>query len=115
MPASSEGSRLTWLGQLVVLLFVIAGGFGAWKMFVPKPIGGGHPGAPSQPSRPLFGGGDSTPVEIGIAYGTEKQRWMEWAVQQFAQTPEGKRIKVNLIPKGSLESAQAILNGDQKI
>jgi Ca-activated chloride channel family protein len=54
-------------------------------------------------------------AEIGIAYGTEKQRWLQWAVEQFAITPAGQRIKVNLIPKGSLEGAQAILAGDQKI
>jgi len=31
---------------------------------------------------------------------------MQWAVEQFTQTNDGKRIKVNLIPKGSLEAAQ---------
>ena len=54
-------------------------------------------------------------VEIGIACGTEKNGWLEWAVTEFAKTPEGKQIKVNLIPMGSLESANALLNGDQRI
>jgi hypothetical protein len=54
-------------------------------------------------------------VEIGVAYGTEKQRWLESAVRQFASTPEGKLIKVNLIPKGSIEATQAILSGDKSI
>ena len=61
----------------------------------------------------ITGGGE--PVELGIAYGTEKQRWLEWAVQEFAKTRDGKRIKVNLIPMGSLEGAHALLNGDQRI
>ncbi len=110
MADSSQGTRLTWLGQLFVLLFVAACGFGAWKMFATKPAGG----EPSS-TRSIFGGNDTAPVEIGVAYGTEKQRWLQWAVEQFAQTADGKRIKVNLIAKGSLEGAQAILAGDQKI
>ena len=61
----------------------------------------------------LFSGGPK--VEIGIAYGTEKQRWLEWAVAEFAKTSEGKHINVNLIPMGSLEGAHAILGGDKRI
>ncbi len=61
----------------------------------------------------VLGGGP--PVEIGIAYGTEKQRWLEWAVSEFAKTPDGRRIKINLIPMGSLEGAHALLSGDQRI
>src|SRR5262249_29604455 len=37
-----------------------------------------------------------------------------WAVQDFAATPEGQRIKINLIPKGSLEGAQAIYRDEDK-
>jgi Ca-activated chloride channel family protein len=109
-----QGPRLTWLGQLFVLLFIGACGFGAWALFLKKPIGGDAT-VPAQPSKSFFGGNDAPAVEIGIAYGTEKQRWLQWAVEQFAQTADGKRVKVNLIPKGSLEGAQAILAGDQKI
>lgn len=55
------------------------------------------------------------PVEIGIAFGTEKQKWLEWAVAEFAKTPEGKKVKVNLIPMGSLEGVEAILRKDKRI
>lgn len=110
MADSSQGTRLTWLGQLFVLLFVAVCGFGAWKMFATK-----SPDTAPSSGRSIFGGNETVSAEIGIAYGTEKQRWLQWAAEQFAQTPEGKRIKVNLIPKGSLEGAQAILGGDQKI
>jgi ABC-type Fe3+ transport system substrate-binding protein len=115
MAESPQGSRLTWLGQLVVLLFIAGCGFGAWTLFVKKPLTGDKPGEAPQSPQSIFSSSSGAPVEIGIAYGTEKQRWMEWAVQQFAQTAEGKRIKVTLIPKGSLEAAQAILAGDEKI
>ena len=109
----TQGPRLTWLGQLVALVFIAACGLGAWHLFSNKPLGG-DPAAPAPARKSVFGG-DSAPVEIGIAYGTEKQRWLQWAVEQFATTKEGKNIKVNLIGKGSLEAAQAILAGDQKI
>jgi ABC-type Fe3+ transport system substrate-binding protein len=55
------------------------------------------------------------PVEIGIAFGTEKQKWLEWAVAEFAKTPEGKKVKVNLIPMGSVEGAEAVLKKDKRI
>ncbi len=54
-------------------------------------------------------------VEIGIAYGTEKRTWLEWAVQEFGTTEEGKRIRIKLIPMGSLEGAHAIVDGDKTI
>lgn len=55
------------------------------------------------------------PIEIGMAYGTEKQKWLEWAVAEFAKTPEGKKVKINLIPMGSVEGAEAILKKDKRI
>jgi hypothetical protein len=59
--------------------------------------------------------GDGKDVEIGVAYGTEKQRWLLWAVEQFKATPNGGHIQVNLIPMGSVEGAHAVLNGDKRI
>lgn len=54
----------------------------------------------------------AAPLTLGIAYGTEKKRWLESAAGQFARTPQGQGIKIELIPMGSLEGAQAILRGD---
>jgi len=54
-------------------------------------------------------------VEIGVAYGTEKKKWLEWAVGEFAKTPAGKQIKIDLIPMGSIEGARAVLAKDQRI
>ena len=54
-------------------------------------------------------------VEINIAYGTEKERWLKWAAQEFAQTKEGASVKINLLPYGSLEGAQAALSADKQI
>src|SRR5215475_2257642 len=106
---TSDGPKLTPLGRVFIFLFVLACISGAYYMFVGKKSFQATRDAASS----LLGGGP--PVEIGIAYGTEKQRWLEWAVAEFAKTSEGKRIKINLIPMGSLEGAHALLSGDQRI
>ncbi|MBA3502514.1 MAG: substrate-binding domain-containing protein [Myxococcota bacterium] len=51
-------------------------------------------------------------VEVSFEYSTEKKDWIEAAVQSF-QTAN-PTIKVKLIGKGSLEAAQAILDGTDK-
>jgi hypothetical protein len=56
-----------------------------------------------------------TRIDIGVAYGTEKRTWLEWATHEFAATEAGRRIHVQLIPLGSLEAAHAILDGDRRI
>jgi Ca-activated chloride channel family protein len=105
----TDGPKLTPLGKVFIFLFILACVGGAYFMFLGKKSFQATKDAASS----LLGGGP--PVEIGIAYGTEKQRWMEWAVSEFARTSDGKRIKVNLIPMGSLEGAHALLSGDQRI
>src|SRR5215469_2252828 len=110
----SDGPRLTALGKLFIVLFVILCGAGAYYFFNKDKISRSKgSGSSAGVLDSITGGGE--PVELGIAYGTEKQRWLEWAVQQFANTRDGKRIKVDLIPMGSLEGAHALLNGDQRI
>ncbi len=102
---------LTLAGKLVVLLFVAGCLYGAYVMFMRRaapPVDSPAPGASRS-------GGDAPEIEIGIAYGTEKERWLQWAVEEFAKTSDGRRIKVNLIPMGSQEGAQAVLAGDSRI
>src|SRR5215475_419824 len=106
---TSDGPKLTLLGRVFIFLFVLACIGGAYYMFVGKKSFQATRDAASS----LLSGGP--PVEFGIAYGTEKQRWLEWAVGEFAKISDGKHIKVNLIPMGSLEGAHAILSGDQRI
>jgi len=105
----TDGPKLTLLGKAFIFLFIIGCVAAAYYIFAGKKA--------VQETRnratALLSGGP--PVEIGIAYGTEKQRWLEWAVTEFAKTADGKRIKVNLIPMGSLEGAHALLSGDQRI
>jgi Bacterial extracellular solute-binding protein len=106
---------LTLLGKLFVLVVVAACGYGAWYYFRGVPAirsGGGGTDSSATPSAPADVPGGTA---IGVSYGTEKQRWFEWAVEEFAKTREGRAIRVNLMPMGSLEGAQAVLNGDQRI
>lgn len=112
--------KLTAAGKLVIFLFIAGCLYGAYYLFLRKPLGGFGTTAPgSQPAAPKEGGGlfggDGAEVRVGIAYGTEKERWLQWAAAEFAKTSDGKRIRIDLIPMGSLEGAQAVLAGDQRI
>jgi len=105
----TTGPKLTLLGKIFVFLFIAGCIAGAYYLFAGKKA----VQTTRERAASILGGGP--PVEIGIAYGTEKQRWLEWAVSEFEKTSDGKRIKVNLIPMGSLEGAHALLGGDQRI
>jgi len=112
----ADGPKLTGLGKIFIALFVAGCIYGAYYLFVQKPKSAARNKGTSTASDSVFDSFSSgNPVEIGIAYGTEKERWLKWAVDEFAKTKDGKRIKVNLIPMGSLEGAHALLNGDQRI
>src|SRR5271165_6588569 len=112
----ADGPKLTGLGKLFIMLFVAACIAGAYYLFVQKPKTTGGNKSSSSTSDSVFDSfGSGNQVEIGIAYGTEKERWLKWAVDEWAKTPDGRRIKINLIPMGSLEGAHAVLGGDQRI
>jgi ABC-type Fe3+ transport system substrate-binding protein len=114
MDPISKKPGLTFAGKLVVFLFVAGCLYGAYALFLRRPVSGSRQNQTDSSAAPAAAS-DGDRVEIGIAYGTEKERWLQWAVTEFAKTEEGRRIKVNLIPMGSLEGAQAVLRGDQRI
>jgi Ca-activated chloride channel family protein len=101
----SSRPSLTPAGKAVIVLFLLGC------------VGGAYYWARQRHVLPekLSVSSDGKAVELGIAYGTEKQRWLQWAVERFQTVPQGKHIHVNLIPMGSLEGAHAVLNGDQRI
>lgn len=125
---------MTTRGKLFfTLVILIATGIGVWRWW-PKiaPSLTASPRTPaSAPALENPGNPDAQPstaatqkpaltastevVEIGIAYGTEKERWLKWAVEEFALTPAGRSVRINLIPMGSIEAAQAITGGDSRI
>ncbi|HEY0009629.1 MAG TPA: extracellular solute-binding protein [Tepidisphaeraceae bacterium] len=108
----ADGPRLTIVGQLFVLLVIAASLYGAYYLFSQSR---------SSPADPHDSGGAASPtdaaespaIRVGLAYGTEKKRWLESAVADFAGTPQGKNIKIDLIPLGSIEGAQALLRADE--
>ena len=106
-----DGPRLTLLGRLFFLLFIAGCAGGAYLLFTYH-WSSSKPAATGPANLVSSGIGE---VEIGVAYGTEKQRWLEWALGEFKKTNQGKKIQVDLIPMGSLEGAQGILAGDKRI
>ena len=123
MPATDakpESGQLTCLGRLVILLFIIASAGGAYYFLRSNggSTGGGGNNSGSGTSSSTGSATTLTPgktIEVGIAYGTEKKDWLLFAVEQFAKEPDGANIKINLLPFGSLEGAQAIVSGNEKI
>jgi hypothetical protein len=113
----AEGSKLTPAGKAVVGLFVLACLFGAYYFFIhghgsnSTPETGGTPHTPGHGLQTEYTG---PKVEIGLAFGTEKENWLKWAVADFAKTDAGGKITVKLIPKGSLEGGQAIWRDEDK-
>ncbi|KAF0249009.1 MAG: hypothetical protein FD167_1588, partial [bacterium] len=108
--------KMPFIGKLIILIVIVgclAGGyyFLAGKSSNSSSTPNDTPNSTSTSSNQWKGNA----VEIGIAYGTEKKTWLEWAVQEFAKTPDGEKIKINLIPSGSQEGAQALVAGDKKI
>jgi len=102
--------------RIIVVLAIVGCLYAAYYYFNRNKAGGGDSGAPQSGAGSTGSAGSKgSAVEIGIAYGTEKKNWLEWAVQEFANTPDGGKIKINLIPKGSLEGAQALVAGDKTI
>ena len=111
------------IGRLVgvaVLWVLLAGG--AWLAYAL--IAGGDdddadvavrdaaptPQAPAVADEPAGGR-----VKVGIAYGTEKKRWLQAAVELWNETPDAKRYEIDLIPMGSVEGARAVVGGDERV
>lgn len=111
MAQTDATPTLTGLGKLVIALFVVACFAGAYYLANKRHV------LPQQLSTTSLSSslGSDKDVEFGIAYGTEKQRWLEWAVERYKATPEGKHTQINLIPMGSMEGAHAVIRGDQRI
>ena len=101
MPTTSETPQLTGLGKLAIALFVLACIGGAYFLANKRNV------LPAQLSTATLTSSGKD-VHFGIAYGTEKQRWLEWAVAQYKATPAGRHTEIELIPMGSMEGAHAV-------
>jgi serine/threonine protein kinase len=96
---SKGGSPAKWVA--IVAMLVLAAGVTFYL--------NGNKTAPSTAVPP------AASVEIGIACGHEKIEWVRWAIDQFASSPQGKGIKVNLLPMNPWESQKAIMDSDRRV
>jgi hypothetical protein len=109
------GGKSNVLGRLAIVLAIAGCCYAAYYFIVKRPAPADSDPKPSGPAVAESSTWKGAQVEFGIAYGTEKKTWLEWAVQEFARTPDGQKIKISLIPKGSQEGAQALVAGDKSI
>jgi len=112
MSAVEDGPQLTLVGKLFMVLFLGACGFGAWWLFVKKDASPLH-GTPANGQTDTVNKGEQTVIRI--AYGTEKERWLKWAVEEFEKTKSSQNYQVELLPLGSLEGSRATVSGEQEI
>src|SRR6185295_18534745 len=110
----SEG-KLSLVGKIIIVVIIVGCAYGAYYFLIGKKSAGDPNQQPGQVKSAESSQWKGNAVEIGIAYGTEKKSWLEWAVQEFAKTSDGQQIKINLIPKGSQEGAQSLVAGDKTI
>ncbi|HJZ88619.1 MAG TPA: substrate-binding domain-containing protein [Polyangia bacterium] len=93
-----KGKALILFGFLVAVAVII---------LIARRGGLGNAGA-----GPAGGGARADAVEVAFLYSTEKKDWIEAAVAAFAK--EHPEVSVKLIGMGSLEAAQALLEGKQQ-
>jgi len=101
---------------VIVVLFMVVAGVLIWRA-----TSGPSTGIAAEPadSASAKTAGPAAPApapktitEISFLYGTEKKEWIDAALADFTKVhPE---IKVTLVGKGSLDAAQAILDGKDK-
>jgi ABC-type Fe3+ transport system substrate-binding protein len=95
----------------ILFVFSVVAGVMLWL------VGRQRPGVSPEPEASASIPGTTAPppaslVSISLLYGTEKRDWLEAAIADFAKAhPE---IKIELNGKGSLDAAQALLDGTQK-
>ena len=101
---SADAPKLTPLGRAVILLFIVGCVGGGLYLLAGRKSAPSSSPATSTAAAPATSPNGPT-VQINIAYGTEKERWLKWAAGEFAQTKQGANIRINLLPYGSLEGA----------
>jgi serine/threonine-protein kinase len=115
--------RVGWIGWAAVGLLLLIGAMlsrGIWSEI--SRSASGQPGSQTAtPSAATIGGrpsiipSEASRVEINVAYGTEKQLWLEAATAEFQKSTQGQNITVHLHGMGSMEGARAVIDGPKPI
>jgi Bacterial extracellular solute-binding protein len=82
---SSDGPRTTFLGKLVILAFIGACGWGAYRLLLMR--GGQSPFSAAPP------------LELRIGCGEGKRGWLTSAATAFGKTAAGRNTKIDLLPE----------------
>jgi serine/threonine-protein kinase len=113
VPAPARWLRRPWAaaGLLLIFLGVLSGALLATRGLrrADRPAAERAPAAlgPSLAAP----AGPAGRVVVNIAYGTEKKKWLVAALEEFAQTEAGRQVEIKLLGMGSIEAAQAVLDG----
>ncbi len=120
----SKKSRAIATGALlgIGLLALVVAAIGRGRLASPHPAGDG-PGrsdprlalGAARAQSPSDAPADSGAIVINVAYGTEKQKWLEAAAAEFQKTAAGKAITISLHGMGSMEGARAVIDGPKPI
>jgi serine/threonine-protein kinase len=110
------------LGVGLLSLVLVAIGRGWWSTPQPPSDSAGNgaaavasgPGVTGRPSA-VAAPADTGATVINVAYGTEKQKWLEGTVAAFQKTDAGKGITINLHGMGSMEGARAVIDGPKPV
>jgi len=101
---------------VIVIGFLIAVGVIVYAAVGRRGPGAAQPTTGTTAVAPRGGPGSADPpgpsVEITFEYSTEKKDWLEAAIAEFGRANPGIRVK--LIGKGSLDAANAILDGSDR-
>lgn len=115
----SQDRSMPLAGRIIILVVIVLCAYAGYYFLVKRTPSTNNPADPGSTTTgtttATSNAWSGSTVTLGIAYGTEKKTWFEWAAQEFAKTADGQKIKLNLIPKGSQEGAQALVAGDKSI
>jgi serine/threonine protein kinase len=123
LAAGNDSRRFHWIAWSALALLLVVGAIltrGIWGRIPPvaKARAGNDTTAPSAGAtsgQPAVAPAEPDRVEINIAYGTEKQRWLEAATAEFQQSKAGQGITIHLHGMGSLEGAKAVIDGPRPV
>ena len=109
--AGTQQARHRFHPALAFVLFALlaAGIFGAYRLVrSEKPGAGDSLMSATSP-------GAAAPIELRIATGKEKQKWLELYAKKFAGTTEGSGIQIEIVPVGTMDAFRSMIDGESKV